>query len=74
MISNKKEIKAFLPGTIIDMRVKEGQAVKSGEILAILEAMKMHNRMVTPISGTIKSVNAKIGDRVPKNFVVVELE
>lgn len=74
MINNKKEIKAFLPGTIIDVMVKEGQTVKSGDVLAILEAMKMHNRMISPINGKVKCVNAKNGDRVTKNFVVVELE
>lgn len=74
MISNKKHVKAFLPGTIINLLVKEGQAVKEGDILAILEAMKMNNRIVAPVSGTVKSVNTKVGDRVTKNMVMIELE
>lgn len=74
MINNKKEIKAFLPGTIIDVLVKEGQAVKAGETLVILEAMKMHNRMIAPSDGKVKSIMAKVGEHVTKNFVMVELE
>ncbi|MBQ9470781.1 MAG: hypothetical protein IJU72_07520 [Bacteroidales bacterium] len=74
MLDNKKEIKAFLPGTIIDVLVQEGQEVQPNQTLVVLEAMKMHNRMVSAINGKIKSINVKVGDRVPKNCVMVELE
>ena len=74
MINNKKEINAFLPGTIIDVQVKPGQEIKANQTLVILEAMKMHNRMVASIDGKVKSINVKVGDRVPKNCVMVELE
>ena len=74
MINNKKEIKAFLPGTIIDVQVKPGQEIKANQTLVILEAMKMQNRMVASIDGKVKSINVKVGDRVPKNCVMVELE
>ena len=74
MLDNKKEIKAFLPGTIIDVLVQEGQEVQPTQTLVVLEAMKMHNRMVSAINGKIKSIKVKVGDRVPKNCVMVELE
>ena len=50
-------IKSPMPGTIIDVRVTKGQPVKEGDILFILEAMKMENEIVAPKNGTITSVS-----------------
>ncbi len=71
---DKKQLTAFIPGTIVDVKVKVGQQVKLGEILVILDAMKMHNRILAPINSTVKEVNVKPGDRVQKGFVMVVLE
>lgn len=71
---DKKQLTAFIPGTIVEVKVKVGQQVKQGEILVILDAMKMHNRILAPINSTVKEVNVKPGDRVVKGFVMVVLE
>ena len=68
-----KKITAFIPGTIVDVKVKVGQEVKAGDILVILDAMKMHNRILTQVNTTVKAINVKKGDRVPKGFIMVEL-
>jgi biotin carboxyl carrier protein len=71
---DKKQLTAFIPGTIVDVKVKVGQQVKQGDILVILDAMKMHNRILAPIASVVKEVNVKTGDRVQKGFVLVVLE
>ncbi len=69
-----KNVTAFIPGTIIDVKVKPGQEVKEGDILVILDAMKMHNRIIAPSTGRVKEVNVKPGDRVSKGSVLVSIE
>ena len=55
------EVKAPMPGNILDVKVKAGDAVKKGQVLIILEAMKMENEIMAPVDGTIVSVNATKG-------------
>jgi biotin carboxyl carrier protein len=69
-----KLVLAFIPGTIRKINVKEGDAVKKGDLLLILEAMKMKNRILSPMDGTIKSVNVKTGNIVPKNETLIAFE
>lgn len=69
-----KLVLAFIPGTIRKINVKKGDAVKEGELLLTLEAMKMKNRILSPMDGTIKKVNVKPGIIVPKNKVLMELD
>ncbi len=71
---NEKEITAQIPGTIYQVFVKEGQKVKVGEKLLILEAMKMRNQVTSPIAGTIKTIKIKEGDVVRKNALLVTYE
>jgi len=71
---DNKQLTAFIPGTIVDVKVKVGQPVKQGDILVILDAMKMHNRILAPIDTTVKEINVKPGDRVSKGFVMVVLD
>ncbi len=52
-------INAPMPGTILDVKVAVGTAVKAGDVICILEAMKMENEIVAPQDGTITSVVAK---------------
>ncbi|MBP1676329.1 MAG: biotin/lipoyl attachment protein [Bacteroidetes bacterium] len=68
------EIQSFIPGTIIQISVQEGQIVKEGEPLLILEAMKMLNRIEMPFTAKIKKINVKVGDRLPKETLMIELE
>jgi biotin carboxyl carrier protein len=55
---------APMPGTIIDIRVTEGQTVKAGDIILILEAMKMENEIVAPSDGTIAKIYTSKGESV----------
>lgn len=67
-------IKAFLPGTIVEVNTKSKKKVEEGDVLLILEAMKMRNTVVAPHSGKIKNVFVKLGQAVSKNFVMIEME
>ena len=73
-LRDNKQLTAFIPGTIVDVKVKVGQQVKQGDILVILDAMKMHNRIISPLNTTVKEINVKPGDRVVKGFVMVTLD
>lgn len=53
-----------MPGNVLEVRVAPGQAVKAGEVLLILEAMKMENEIVAPCDGTVASVEVAKGDTV----------
>ena len=63
----------FIPGTIVEIKVEVGQEVQEGEDLLILEAMKMKNRIKSPASGKIRSINVKEGEKVPKGSLLVVL-
>jgi biotin carboxyl carrier protein len=65
-------IKAPMPGLIIDLRVKDGDLVKTGDPLLILEAMKMENIIKSPGEGVVKSVKVKKGAGVEKGQVLIE--
>jgi len=71
---DNRVLTAFIPGTIVDVKVKVGQEVKQGDILVILDAMKMHNRILAPVNTKVKEVNVKPGDRVCRGFIMVVLE
>lgn len=71
---NVKNVVSVIPGTITEIFVKEGQTAKKGERMLLLEAMKMLNNIVFPLNGKIKKVNVKVGDKIPKGFLMVEYE
>ena len=67
-------IQAPIPGVILEVYVKEGDAVKTGADLLKMEAMKMENRITAPRAGKIAKVHVKVGDPVSQGKVLVELE
>lgn len=64
-------INSPMPGTILDIRVLEGKSVKSGEVLMILEAMKMENEIMAPHDGTVISIHASKGASVNAGDILV---
>lgn len=69
-----KELKSFIPGTIIKVAIKEGDSVQPGDLLMVFEAMKMQNRVLCPFPGVIKKINVKEGEIIPKGFVIAAYE
>ena len=65
-------VKAPMPGLVIDMKVKAGDVVKAGDPLLILEAMKMENILKAVAEATVKNVKVKKGDSVEKGQVLIE--
>jgi biotin carboxyl carrier protein len=68
------EIKAPMPGLILDIAVKVGQEVQENDSLLVLEAMKMENNITSPRNGIIKSININKGDAVDKGTLLIEFE
>ena len=66
-------VKAPMPGNIMKVNVKPGQAVKKGEVLVVLEAMKMENDIPAPCDGVVASVNVQKGASVAANDVIATL-
>ncbi len=67
-------IKAPMPGLILEINVESGKEVQEDEALLILEAMKMENVITSPRQGVIKSISVKKGETVDKNALLVEFE
>ena len=66
-------VKAPMPGTLIKVNVKVGDAVKKGDVLCVLEAMKMENDIMAPADGVVASVEAAQGSSVATDAVLVTL-
>ncbi|MFD2721116.1 biotin/lipoyl-containing protein [Hymenobacter monticola] len=66
------ELKAPMPGLIVDIRVAPGQAVHKGDPLLVLEAMKMENILKAPADGTVGSIKVNLRDNVQKGQVLVQ--
>ncbi len=70
---NGEAVTAPMPGTILNIAVTAGQQVKKGDVVAILEAMKMENEIVAPVDGTIGSISASKGQSVDLGAVILEI-
>ena len=71
---NEKHIKSYIPGTIKKVFVKDGQKVKTGQRLFVLEAMKMNNTIYAEGPGVIEKVYVETDQKIPKGFLVLELQ
>lgn len=69
-----QQIKAPMPGKVLDIKVKEGDSVNKGDGLLVLEAMKMENIIKAPEAAVIKKIRATKGKAVEKNEVLIDLE
>ena len=67
-----KHVLCPMPGLVVSIAVKEGQEVKAGETVAVVEAMKMENVLRAEIDGTVKKINAKPGDSLAVDAVILE--
>lgn len=66
-------VNAPMPGKILDVKASVGAAVKRGDVILILEAMKMENEIVAPEDGTVASINVSSGDSVEAGAVLATL-
>jgi len=75
LVQNKvAEIKAPMPGLVLNVKVTEGDEIKKGDNLLILEAMKMENILKSSADGVIKKILVKQGDKVEKNQVLIQFK
>lgn len=67
------KVNAPMPGKILAVKASVGQTVKRGDVLMILEAMKMENEIVAPENGTVASINVSVGDMVESSTLLATL-
>ena len=63
-----------MPGTVLAVEVQAGQAVRQGQLLVIVEAMKMEHRVTAPHAGTVSAVRTRVGDQVSAGDLLVVLD
>lgn len=69
-----RKITSNIPGTILKINIKEGQKVSKGDIMLILESMKMKNNIIFHIGGTVKKIHVREGIMIPKDYLMIELK
>jgi biotin carboxyl carrier protein len=68
------KISSSIPGKIVSLNVKVGDVVKQGDVVMILEAMKMQNEIQAPLSGEIIEINCESGDSIEANMPLIVIE
>jgi biotin carboxyl carrier protein len=71
---DKKTLTSPINGVVLEIPVKEGQAVKENDVLFVLEAMKMKTNISSPQSGKIKAIKAKLSDKIEAGQVLLTFE
>jgi biotin carboxyl carrier protein len=71
-VKKMNDVKAPMPGMVLNILVQEGATVKKGDALIILEAMKMENILKSPTDGVIKKISANKGAAVEKNQILIQ--
>ncbi len=72
--AGEREIRAPMPGLVLNVMVEEGQAVTAGEGLIVLEAMKMENELRAPADGVVQTIHVAPQDAVDKDVLLIEME
>ena len=72
--SSGTDVKSPLPGTILELKVNEGDQVKEGQVVMVLEAMKMENNIDATRSGVVKKIAKRPGDSVMEGDVLLTIE
>jgi len=71
--NNSGEVHSPMPGLVVKVTVEDGQDIKQGQTVVILESMKMQNELKAPIDGKITGIHVKAGQTVDKNAFLVEI-
>ena len=70
---NPSEVRSIIPGSVVEICVKPGDKVKKGAKLMVYEAMKMKNIIAAPFDTVVQSVEAAVGDKLPKGSLLIKL-
>jgi methylmalonyl-CoA carboxyltransferase small subunit len=73
-VDEAKVCRSPITGTVVRIVAQAGQSIQPGDILVVLEAMKMETNITAPLEGKVKAITVAAGDGVKANQVVVELE
>jgi len=71
---DQNKLYSFIPGTIIDIYVKPKQKLKEGDVILLLEAMKMQNQVRMPFDGEILAIHVKKDEVIPNRYLMVEIK
>jgi len=69
-----RKIYSQIPGTVIKVYVEEGQKVNEGDLMMVLEAMKMKNKILFTQNGVVKKIYVSENEKIPKNHLMIELK
>ena len=73
MAGGANKVSAPMPGTILDVKVSLGQKVSKGDVVCVLEAMKMENDIPAPCDGVVASINVQKGSSVAANDILISI-
>ncbi|PXF24374.1 MAG: hypothetical protein CXX71_00500 [Methanobacteriota archaeon] len=72
--SKSGNVSTTIPGKVVTVEVAVGQSVREGDVVLVLEAMKMQNEVAAPISGTVTEINCAAGENVEANVPLIIIE
>lgn len=72
-VSGSGTINAPIAGKLLSLKIKVGDSVKKGDVIGVIEAMKLENEVPSPLTGKVVAINAKVGDVVNNGDVLVTL-